>query len=58
MNQDIRGAGYILIINNDPATREAVSSYFSTASRFTSPSHGTSHAKLAAGRLLRSLPIR
>jgi two-component system OmpR family response regulator len=29
MNQDIGGAGYILIVNNDPAMREAVSSYFS-----------------------------
>jgi two-component system, OmpR family, response regulator len=29
MNQDIGGTGYILIVNNDPAMREAVSSYFS-----------------------------
>jgi DNA-binding response OmpR family regulator len=29
MNQDIDGTGYILIVNNDPAMREAVSSYFS-----------------------------
>jgi DNA-binding response OmpR family regulator len=29
MNQDIRETGYILIVNNDPAMREAVSSYFS-----------------------------
>jgi len=28
MNQDIGGTGYILIVNNDPAMREAVSSYF------------------------------
>ena len=29
MNQDIGRTGYILIVNNDPAMREAVSSYFS-----------------------------
>src|SRR6516164_4331657 len=29
MNQDIERTGYILIVNNDPAMREAVSSYFS-----------------------------
>jgi DNA-binding response OmpR family regulator len=29
MNQDIGGTGYILIVNNDPAMRDAVSSYFS-----------------------------
>jgi DNA-binding response OmpR family regulator len=28
MNQDIGETGYILIVNNDPAMREAVSSYF------------------------------
>ena len=28
MNQDIGRTGYILIVNNDPAMREAVSSYF------------------------------
>jgi two-component system, OmpR family, response regulator len=29
MDHNIRGAGYILIINHDPAMRQAVSSYFS-----------------------------
>jgi DNA-binding response OmpR family regulator len=29
MNQEIRAAGYILIVNNDPSMRRAMSSYFS-----------------------------
>jgi two-component system, OmpR family, response regulator len=29
MKQDIAGAGYILIVNNDPVMRQAVSTYFS-----------------------------
>jgi DNA-binding response OmpR family regulator len=36
MNQDIGGTGYILIVNNDPAVREAVSSYFSDHEFLTS----------------------
>lgn len=36
MNQDIGGTGYILIVNNDPAMREALSSYFSDHKFLTS----------------------
>jgi two-component system OmpR family response regulator len=47
MNQDIGGTGYILIVNNDPLMREAVSSYFSVHEFLTSCSPDWSNLECA-----------